>query len=1046
MQIRFTKVISLLLIFVIVLSSLLFNGYTIVQAKDKTTGGIEEVNENVIRGWATSPGEGHGGGNTIKFFIVRVKIKGNDASEVSYRVDATEVPSGKGEKKYTFSLDMTGKWPNSNNPNVTYEIEVDAYRIVGNGKEEIYFSFPTPAYEYQQEASNVNNASLDFTVSASQSEYAKPLNEDAQGRLDITLTPQGRVDTPLRPPIDVVFVFDASWSMYESFKIFYAKQALKSAINYFKTNANSLDRFAFIPFSDNVIDDWVIGFPSQPYDIKNHLEDINDMLLNYVYPIGYTNYTQSLQLANSFFNDVSRKKYVIFLTDGKPTVSIMQEGNKFVKYTLYPSKKYFYNLKMEYLGSESINSSQAEEFIRQHGYTVANQLAMNNVVLYSIGFGDNREVDLNYLEKLSAITGGVAKKGTEQNLSSLFQEFSKQANDPTLTGTIKIPLKDFNGKVNIIEDGNVRLDENKENAYINFNINYKVGQGTPSPVHFSVPVTFKAEGTYTFKVELNYRDIYGNAQPVKEKFVTVEVKDEVPPTFTGTVQLNGITNDVDSLIKYGNEDGDSNRFIAEYTLNPVGYVGKNVTGQLSNIKIIQPIPEGLSVVPSPNVSVRQENGKTFADISLPNKVINYSNNSFTPNALTASVKLQADWAIENMQLPQATVSFTDSRYGNQFTTLPASNPVISMKVRLKEFPDIYYEADSRGIISKWQQSLGLIASASYLNNGELLNQPVRAMTFKPGTNDTVIVIIYKNGETSELYMIPQLKIVKDDGTIVPSGATVTEPVKVVISHFVAGDGVAYEYQIDNNRISDKSWKPLTDPFEIPIDVEGTSIIKVRSIGGFTKGDGIATVEITYHKLVNRIELGPYKNEMNVNEVQTLQATIFPSDATNKNVSWSSSNPSVATVENGVVTALSPGNVTIYVEAQDGSGVTATANITVVNPTVPLESIRFRQRTLSLTLGEKIPVASLLEFNPSNATNKALESVLSSAPQYVEVTNENGQWYIIARDYGYSTVTAIAEERTNDGQDIQDSIVIIVTKPGNGGGNNGGDSEVPKGKW
>lgn len=130
----------------------------------------------------------------------------------------------------------------------------------------------------------------------------------------------------------------------------------------------------------------------------------------------------------------------------------------------------------------------------------------------------------------------------------------------------------------------------------------------------------------------------------------------------------------------------------------------------------------------------------------------------------------------------------------------------------------------------------------------------------------------------------------------------------------------------------------------------------------------------------------------------------------KNVRWSSSNPSVASVENGIVTARSPGNVTIYVEAQDESGVSATANITVVDPTVPLESIRFKQRTLSITLGEKIPVASLLEFNPSNATNKQLESVLSSAPQYVEITNENGQWYLTARNYGYSTVTAIAEEK------------------------------------
>ncbi|TXK89941.1 VWA domain-containing protein, partial [Parageobacillus sp. SY1] len=58
-----------------------------------------------------------------------------------------------------------------------------------------------------------STAALNFTITSSQTEYAKPPNADAQGRLDITLTPQGRVDNIIRPPIDVVFVFDVSGSM-----------------------------------------------------------------------------------------------------------------------------------------------------------------------------------------------------------------------------------------------------------------------------------------------------------------------------------------------------------------------------------------------------------------------------------------------------------------------------------------------------------------------------------------------------------------------------------------------------------------------------------------------------------------------------------------------------------------------------------------------------------------------------------------------------------------------------------------------------------------
>lgn len=60
---------------------------------------------------------------------------------------------------------------------------------------------------------------------------------------------------------------------------------------------------------------------------------------------------------------------------------------------------------------------------------------------------------------------------------------------------------------------------------------------------------------------------------------------------------------------------------------------------------------------------------------------------------------------------------------------------------------------------------------------------------------------------------------------------------------------------------------------------------------------------------------------------TLSATISPSNATNKNVSWSSNNESVATVSDGVVTAVAEGNAVITVTTEDGN-YTATCNVTV----------------------------------------------------------------------------------------------------------------------
>ena len=72
-----------------------------------------------------------------------------------------------------------------------------------------------------------------------------------------------------------------------------------------------------------------------------------------------------------------------------------------------------------------------------------------------------------------------------------------------------------------------------------------------------------------------------------------------------------------------------------------------------------------------------------------------------------------------------------------------------------------------------------------------------------------------------------------------------------------------------------------------------------------------------------------KKEISIKEGSsyTLVATINPTDATNKTVTWSSSNESVATVKDGKVTAVAEGTATITVTTQDG-GYKATCKVTV----------------------------------------------------------------------------------------------------------------------
>ncbi len=103
--------------------------------------------------------------------------------------------------------------------------------------------------------------------------------------------------------------------------------------------------------------------------------------------------------------------------------------------------------------------------------------------------------------------------------------------------------------------------------------------------------------------------------------------------------------------------------------------------------------------------------------------------------------------------------------------------------------------------------------------------------------------------------------------------------------------------------------------------------------------------------VSGVTLSQETLNLETGETATLTATVLPSSAGNKNVTWSSSNEAVATVENGVVTAVGTGNATITVTTVDG-GKTATCDVTVTAP-VMVEYVL----TDTLKAGDKFIIAS-----------------------------------------------------------------------------------------
>ena len=182
--------------------------------------------------------------------------------------------------------------------------------------------------------------------------------------------------------------------------------------------------------------------------------------------------------------------------------------------------------------------------------------------------------------------------------------------------------------------------------------------------------------------------------------------------------------------------------------------------------------------------------------------------------------------------------------------------------------------------------------------------------------------------------------------------------------------------------------------------EGTATITAKA------GDKTASCTVTVKKKVVAVEsvtLDKSSLELTEGETATLTATVKPDNATNKTVTWSSSNASIATVDqNGKVTAVAEGTATITAKAGEK---TATCTVAVKKNVVAVESITLDKSSLELTEGETATLTATVK--PDNATNKTV--TWSSDKTSVATVDANGKVTAVAE--GTATITAKAGDKT-----------------------------------
>jgi uncharacterized protein YjdB len=155
---------------------------------------------------------------------------------------------------------------------------------------------------------------------------------------------------------------------------------------------------------------------------------------------------------------------------------------------------------------------------------------------------------------------------------------------------------------------------------------------------------------------------------------------------------------------------------------------------------------------------------------------------------------------------------------------------------------------------------------------------------------------------------------------------------------------------------------------------GTCVITCRTQdGGYT-----AQCNVTVNPKgvdVTGVSVSPTTAEVEVGSTVTLRATVTPSNATNKSVSWESSDNFYATVDaSGNVTGKNPGSVTIYAVSGDNTNIKGSCRVTVKAKTVAVTGVEIykgsdKVSSSSITVNTGQPVQLTAKVLPENATNK-----------------------------------------------------------------------------
>lgn len=321
------------------------------------------------------------------------------------------------------------------------------------------------------------------------------------------------------------------------------------------------------------------------------------------------------------------------------------------------------------------------------------------------------------------------------------------------------------------------------------------------------------------------------------------------------------------------------------------------------------------------------------------------------------------------------------------------------------------------------------------------NAPDKSVTWT--SNNTNVATVSAEGEvvavsagTAKITVISvsdQTKSATCEVTVTAEMVAVTEvKLNKQTLALIVGAKEALTSTVLPNNATDKSvtWKSsnqavatVSTDGEIVAISAGTATITMTSVSDKTKS---ATCEVTVTNAViavTEVKLNKSTISLTTGAKETLVSTVLPNNATDKSVTWKSSNEAVATVSStGEVSAISVGNATITATSVSDNTKTATCTITVTKPTVAVTLVGINNKPLSLLIGGKATL--LVSVLPDNATDKSV--TWTSNNTSVATVSQTGEVTAVGTGFATITVTSVSDNTKTDECKVTVNAPVVTT--------------------